>query len=236
MTGSAADAERDRPRVRAERSDSIRNRAAVIAAAQSVLAREGLDAPLERIAAEAGVGIGTVYRHFPTRPDLWQEVLCEPLHAMLTLVERALADPDPWNGFADYIRESCALEADKNGGYVNIMTTGFRGAPELLELRAAIQDRVVRLFERAHAAGVIRDDLTVEDLIFITLSNSRIIEVTREVAPTAWKRNVELFLDGVRAERAHPMSEPPMTPAQILKAIMAMRPPRRSTPRTAAND
>jgi AcrR family transcriptional regulator len=204
-------------RVRALRSDSIRNRSAIVAAAQRVLARDGLEAYLATIAADAGVGIATRYRHFPARPELWKAVLADPLRDLLSTAEQALENPDPWEGFAEYVFASCQREADSDG-YVNLMTTRFDDAPELLTIRSKIQDCLVAVFDRAQATGAIRSDLTVEDLIFITLSNSRIIEVTRTIAPTAWKRNVELFLEAVRPRQARELTEPPMTPNQVLRA------------------
>jgi AcrR family transcriptional regulator len=202
------------PRVRAPRSDGIRNREWLIAAAQKVLAREGLDAPLEHIAAEAGVGIATLYRNFPSRAELWNVVLEKPLQAQLDAVERALTEADAWTGVSGWIVQSCALEAGSDG-FVNLMSTHFAEASTLRALRATIQDRIESLFARAREAGAIRPDVTVEDLLFITVSNSRVIEVTREIAPTAWRRNVELFLDSIRPERAHPLSEPPLKPVQV---------------------
>ncbi len=212
------------PRQRAERQDSIRNRLALVVVARRVFARAGLGASLECIAAEAGVGIGTLYRHFPTRDDLWEAVLLEPLQHQLDLVERASENPDAWEGLASWIIASCAAEADCDG-YVNLMTTRFEGAPRLREIRASIHRRVDALFDRAHDAGAIRHDLVVEDLIFITLANGRIAEVTRDIAPGAWRRNVELFLDSIRPEAHGPLSEPPMKPAQVSRAMLGQRPP-----------
>ncbi|MEV0715816.1 TetR/AcrR family transcriptional regulator [Asanoa sp. NPDC050611] len=213
-------------RARARRSDSVRNRERLLAAARELFATEGLQAPLDRIATTAGVGPGTLYRHFPTRVALWEAVLEEPLRAQLALVERALANPDRWAGVAGYLMETCGHEAER-GGYLNLMTTRYDGAPRLLEIRTAIQRRITELIRRARTEGAIRPDFTTEDLLFITLSNSAVAEVTREVAPNAWRRNVELFLDSLRPERAHPLSEPPMEPGQVARTMM--RPaPRRS--------
>ncbi|WP_203715805.1 TetR/AcrR family transcriptional regulator [Asanoa siamensis] len=204
---------------RRERSDSVRNRERLLSAARELFAAEGLQAPLDRIATAAGVGPGTLYRHFPTRSALWEAVLEEPLLAQLALVDRALADPDRWAGVAGYILETCALEAER-GGYLNLMTTRFDDAPRLLEIRTRIQRRIVELFSRARAEGAIRPDFTTEDLLFITLSNSRVAEVTRDVAPRAWRRNAQLFLDSLRPERAHPLTEPPLKPSDVARTMM----------------
>lgn len=201
-------------RPRAERSDSVRNRQILTEVAQSVFAAEGLNAPLERIAATAGVGIATLYRHFPSRIQLWEKVLEAPLNSHCELLERALANTDSWQGVEDYITSSCALEAER-GGYLNLMTTRYDGAPRLLAIRARIQQQIDDLFSRARDSGSIRPDFTVEDLTYVMLSNSRIAQVTRAVAPHAWRRNIELFLEAMRPERAHPLRHPPMTPRQV---------------------
>ncbi|MFF1876892.1 TetR/AcrR family transcriptional regulator [Leifsonia sp. NPDC058230] len=204
---------------RAERSDSIRNREKLTAAAQAVFAAEGLNAPMDRIAATAGVGPGTLYRHFPSRLKLWEAVLEEPLRGQLAVARNALANPDRWEGLAEYIVASCEIEAERDG-YLNLMNTRFDGAPGLQAIRAEIQRTVRRLVTLARDEGAVRPDFTMEDLLFIAVSNSKIAEVTRSTAPGAWRRNVELFLDAIRPERAHPLSQRPLTPSQVARSMV----------------
>jgi len=84
------------PRLRA---DAARNRAVIVAVARDVFAEQGLEAPLEAIAARAGVGIATLYRRFPTREKLVAAALTEKVTAYAEAAEQALADADPWAGF-----------------------------------------------------------------------------------------------------------------------------------------
>jgi AcrR family transcriptional regulator len=219
MGERAGDHEAQRRPGRAERSDSVRNRDKILSAAQALFTAEGLNAPMDKVATAAGVGPGTLYRHFPSRLQLWEAVLEGPLSSQLDLVEQALANPDRWAGVAEYLMATCALEAER-GGYLNLMTVRYDGAPRLLALRAQIQRRIGELFNQARDEGAIRADFVVEDLVFITLSNSRVAEVTRTVAPHAWRRNVELFLDSIRPERAHPLSQPAMRPSQVFRSMM----------------
>jgi AcrR family transcriptional regulator len=162
-------------RARAPRRDSLRNREALIEAARLAFAAEGLNASLDAIATSAGVGAGTLYRHFPSRSDLWGVVLVEPLNEQLHLAEEALRNPDKWKGLSGYIMASCALEADSRG-YLNLMTTRLDESETLLALRRRIQ-----------------------------------------------VRNVELFLDGIRPDRATPLTEPPMKPSQVARTMMRPR-------------
>ncbi|MFI5627309.1 TetR/AcrR family transcriptional regulator [Nocardioides sp. NPDC051685] len=210
-----------RPRrpARAERRDSIRNRERIIAAAQAVFQRDGIHAPLDHIAAEAGVGSGTLYRHFPDRLDLWASVLTEPLQAHLATAQAALAADDPWDGLVAYLTSSCELEA-ATSGYLNLMSTHFEGGSELALLRTEIQRATEAVVLRAVDAGVVRSDLVPEDLLFVILSHSKVVEVTGAAAPEAWRRNLAFYLDAFRPEGAHLIDVPPLTPRQVLLSML----------------
>src|SRR5215467_14501247 len=95
---------------RSMRSDARRNRDALLGAARAVFAEHGLDAPLEQVARRAGVAIGTLYRHFPTRVDLVQEIFECKLQAWLDAAERAVAMDDAWAGFTLYVETMCELQ------------------------------------------------------------------------------------------------------------------------------
>jgi len=207
----------DNPR-RAVRSDRIRNRERILGAAREVFAASGIHAPLDRIATAAGVGSGTLYRHFPTRAALWTAVLDEPLKRHLAEVDEALADPDPWEGFSRFVYAICGLDAAP-GGYTGLLNTRFDDAAELQELRAGIQLGITRIFHRAHAAGVIRPDVTTEDLFFIILANTAVVEATRDIAPEAWKRNVALYLDALRPVNSSVLPAPPLSVRELVEAV-----------------
>lgn len=205
--------------VRPPRRDAARNRAALIDAGRCAFARDGLSAALEPIAAAAEVGIGTLYRHFPSRTELWEAALAEPLAAVQAIVDRALAVADPWSAFTGYLHEICGLEAGEDG-VVALMTTRFDGAPALLEARARIQAGVETLFDRAQHAGAIRPDARSTDVAFIMLANDRIIERLGGVAPDAWRRALDLALDGLRTPEPHPLGAAALKPNQIWRALM----------------
>jgi AcrR family transcriptional regulator len=97
------------------RRDAQRNRDAIVGAARQVFCDQGLEAPLEEIARRAGVGIGTLYRRFPSRTELLDAVLADALQAHIDLAERALAMEDPWEGFCFYLEETCRLQATDRG-------------------------------------------------------------------------------------------------------------------------
>ncbi|GAA1505870.1 TetR/AcrR family transcriptional regulator [Nocardioides humi] len=219
MDGSEDSSRRPRRPVRAERRDSIRNRALIVAAAQAVFQRDGIHAPLDRIAAQAGLSSGTLYRHFPDRVALWESVLTEPLQAHLETARTALSTADAWDGLAGYLSASCELEASSSG-YLNLMSTHFLGGSELGTLREEIQQTVEAVVRRAVDTGAARSDLTPEDLLFVVLSHSKVSEVTGAFAPDAWRRNLAFYLDAFRPAAAHQIEFPPLTPRQVLLSLL----------------
>lgn len=194
-SGGTARCPRERRRLRA---DAERNRAALATAARAVFAEQGLDAPLEHIAKRAGVGIATLYRNFPTRNDLLDEVLGETVEAQREIIGRALAEPDPWTGLTCYLGETCRLAATADRAASQTMAVaGLRVLPLLGELVA-----------KAQASGQLRADLAASDLLCVVLGVGRIIELTEAVEPGAWRRQLALALDGLRPEAAHPLPRP----------------------------
>ena len=194
------------------RADAQRNREAVLAAARGVFAELGVEAPLEEIARRAGVGIGTLYRRFPTRLELVDAILTTSVEAHLQAAESALAMADPWEGFVAYLAATGALQAADRATN-DMMSMRLPNAAKAEAAKRRLFELTGRIIARAQASGQLRPDVTQEDLALLAWSNSRIMEATHGVAPEAWRRHLALLLDGFRAERAHPLPVPPLTPA-----------------------
>lgn len=207
--------------VRPMRQDAQRNRAAIVAAARTAFAAQGLDAPLEPVARRAGVAIGTLYRHFPSRLDLVESVFAEKTQAWVEAAEQALAIPDAWDGFAYYLERICELQADDRG-FNDVASMRLASTCGL----EAVKDRAYRLGKRivarAHRAGALRPDVTAEDIAFLLWASTRINEATYSVAPRAWRRHLGLMLDAFRAENAHALPEPPLRPQQVHEAMQVL--------------
>ncbi|MEV6986452.1 TetR/AcrR family transcriptional regulator [Sphaerisporangium sp. NPDC051017] len=201
------------------RRDARRNRDALLAAARAVFASEGLDAPLEQIARRAGVAIGTLYRNFPTRMDLVEAIFLEKLGTWLEHAERALVMDDAWEAFAFYLERLCELQAHDRG-FNDLASMRFPDASCSERARSRIYELSARIVERAQAAGAVRPDVTAEDLALVVWAHTRITEATSAVCPSAWRRHLGLMLDAFRADRAHPLPEPPMRPDQVYKAMV----------------
>ncbi|MEU2621979.1 helix-turn-helix domain-containing protein [Streptomyces sp. NPDC007157] len=209
---------------KALRRDAQRNRDAIVAAARKAFAEQGLDASLEGIAREAGVAIGTVYRHFPSRLDLVEELFTAKFTDLLAAAEEAAAMDDAWEGFCHYLEKLCELQAcdhafnDLISARLPIHALG-RGMFE------RTQERLAQIFCNAQEQGVLRDDVTPEDITFVIWSQMGIIQATRAVAPNAWRRHLHLLLDAFRAQCAHELPEPPLTPQQVEQTLTTLECP-----------
>lgn len=203
------------------RADAARNREALLCAARRVYAERGLDAPLDEIAREAGVGNATLYRHFPGRCALAGAVFADALQQVIAAAETALAEPDPWQGFARHVTFLCRLQATDRA-VADLITTEMGGAPELEELRHRAYQGFVRLAERAKAAGALREDFVPEDLVLVLMANAGVVHRTAAAAPEAWNRFVDLVLDGLRSGAATHAAAP-CPGADSVRRAMAQR-------------
>ncbi|AVH61334.1 TetR/AcrR family transcriptional regulator [Streptomyces dengpaensis] len=185
-----------------------------MAAARKAFAEQGLDASLEGVAREAGVAIGTVYRHFPSRLDLVEELFTAKFTELLGAVEEAAAMDDAWEGFCRYLEKLCELQAGDRA--FNDLVSGRSPLPTLgREMFERAKELVVQIFRNAQEQGVLRADVIPEDIAFVVWSQAGIIQGTRAIAPTAWRRYLHLMLDAFRAEGAHELPEPPLAPQQF---------------------
>lgn len=196
---------------RALRSDAQRNRDRLLTAARELFAERGIDVAMADIARHAGVSNGTLYNRFPTREDLIEAAFTDRLETMSALATQALADEDPWRGFAGYLTAVCELLA-ADRGFNEVAGRGLPPSPAARRLQEEGQAAVTKLLDRARQAGALRDDLTLEDLAFVIWGISRTVEMTADFAPRLWRRHLALLLDGFRAEAAHPLPEPPLPP------------------------
>jgi AcrR family transcriptional regulator len=208
------------------RKDAQRNRDAILSAARAAFAAHGVDAPLEGVARHAGVAIGTLYRHFPSRLCLVEAVFIGKAQAWVEAAEQALSFPDAWDGFAYYLERLCELQSDDRG-FNDVACMRMASACCLEETKDQAYRLGRRIVRRAQRAGSVRRDITAEDIAFLLWGSTRITEATYAVAPGAWRRHLGLMLDAFRAENAHRLPEPPLAPQQLHEAMLALADPSR---------
>ncbi|WP_329087473.1 TetR/AcrR family transcriptional regulator [Actinomadura citrea] len=201
---------------RPPRADAVRNRDKLVAAGAAVFGERGLDAPLEEVARRAGVSIGTLYNHFPARENLFDAIFPARLAALDKIVERSLAEPDPWSGFVGYIEGLFALQAEDRG----LNDALARRYPLAAELNAACDrgfDHLVTITARAKEAGDLRPDFEPQDVVPLMWAMSQVIRESADAAPDAWRRCLGFFLDGLRAEAARPLPVSALTAEQMAR-------------------
>jgi AcrR family transcriptional regulator len=183
--------------VRKPRSDAVRNRERLLEAAGDVFSAGGPDASLEAVARRAGVGIGTLYRHFPTREALFEAVYRHEVDQLGDLAEALQREADPVEALRRWLHANVRLVGTKKGMVAALALATYRPS----EVQAASYERlratVGSLLERAVAAGAIRADITPDDLLRALAGMSYNVYDTPDWQRTAL-RLVDIFVDGLR--------------------------------------
>jgi AcrR family transcriptional regulator len=180
------------------RRDARHNRDQIIAAARTAYAQAGLDVPMREIARQAGVGIATLYRRFPTARDLVTAVFEDRFAACMTAIDQALADPDPWQGFALFIRTVCELQvADR--GFTEAFYAQHPGPDRVQAQREDVLARFADLTRRAQDSGQLRPDFAPADLSLILLATSGLRGPGAGATLAASRRLVAYLLESFQA-------------------------------------
>jgi len=166
-------------------------RGRILAAAASVFAREGLDAPVPAVAAEAGIGVGTVYREFASKQALVAALVVERLERHRADVCRALAEEDPGTALEDLLWRAAERQASDH-----VFGAALAAAGDDPEVRAAtgrVQRPMARLLRAAREQGSIRDDVTAADFRVVFAALRGVGAEGRD-----WRRALDLLLGGLR--------------------------------------
>ena len=177
------------------RADARRNREKVLAAARSVFAEHGSDAQMDEVARRAKVGVGTVYRHFPTKEALFAALLQDAFARIAERSRDALDHEDPWQAFVALMWDAGeSLAGDRALSEAMQADLTMEPCPGQLELA----DITAKLIARAQAAGTMRPDAVVDDvpMLMCGIGSATI----RKLAYSAsWRRHLAIVLDGLRA-------------------------------------
>src|SRR2546421_2059883 len=179
------------------RADARRNHDAVIAAAKQLFADQGLNAQMPDVAKVAKVGVGTVYRHFPTKEDLIAALAAERFERLAEKAREGIAAEDPWEGICEFIRFAAQIQADDRG-----LCEVMGSRPEVMDAAArqvGLPELCDKLVKRAQRSGDLRADLEWQDIPMIACGMGRITQTTVGPARGRWPRLVEIVLDGLRA-------------------------------------
>lgn len=195
---------RERPPLRA---DARRNREAVLAAARERFGELGTECQMEDIARTAGVGVGTVYRHFPNKEALIGALVRDRFDRLAERAAEALEEDDPWDAFCDFMRFSAGLKASDRG-----LTERLASEPSLCGeavRESGLMDLTAELIAKAQGSGKMRSDFTVEDVPTMLRGIGQLSAAENQGVPgPGWERFLEIMLDGLRApETAEPADQ-----------------------------
>jgi AcrR family transcriptional regulator len=182
----------DIPLPRPKRADARRNYDKLVAAARDAFTDNGTSAPLDDVAERAGVGIGTLYRHFPTRQALLEAVYVDEVEAMARAAED-LSELPPWDALSQWLHQYVGFAATKRA----LNEALLEAAPDsdvLLTCRTAIAGAGTALVERAQRAGVVRADTNFLDVVRMVGG----IAMVPTADPGQKERMLEIALDGLR--------------------------------------
>lgn len=203
------------------RADARRNTEKLRIAALTVFQEKGLHVPLEEIAQRAGVSSGTLYNRFGSREALIDAVMPElAADSLGRVAKRAIAERDPWEGFASYVMGVCELQASCPA--LNDVISRRYASEQLTAICRVTEERERYIIDRAQREGLLRADFTREDLLFIFWSTAMLVRHTTDAAPDAWRRSVGFLLDGLRADAAHPLPAAPLTRDQMEEVMFRL--------------
>jgi len=180
------------PRMRA---DARRSRAKLLEAATAAFAEKGADAPLEDIARRAGVGIGTLYRHFPTRLDLQAAVYRSQVETVCAAADEYMTSNTPDQALAGWLRAMVAYLSTKRGLSRVLVDALGKDSQLMSSCWGAMNDAAERLMTRAQEAGMLRDDIKPIDVLRLVHG----VVIATERAPEETDRLLGLMLDGLRS-------------------------------------
>ncbi|MBV8422124.1 MAG: TetR/AcrR family transcriptional regulator [Hyphomicrobiales bacterium] len=182
---------------RKPRADAARNRERLLETAADIFGAGGPDASLEAVAKRAGLGIGTLYRHFPTREALFEAVYRREVDQLSDLAERLACEVEPVEALRRWLHANVRLVATKKGMVAALALAAHRPS----ELHAYSSDRLTKavglLINRAVKADEIRADITPEDLLRALVGMSYNVHNTPDWRKTAL-RIADVFVDGLR--------------------------------------
>jgi len=177
------------------RADAVRNRARIVAAAEQLLASRGIAVSVDEIAREAGVGVGTLYRHFPTKEDLFEAILLQRLERLVTQAEAYAGSDDPGAGFFDFLSGWIGAAAASRDLADGMAQAGYDAHAMTAGIKQRLYDALEVLLERAQAGGAARDDIGIDDLR--VLLNGACMGV-RDAEDERRARVIEVWCDGLR--------------------------------------
>lgn len=180
------------------RADALKNRRRILEVAEAVFASEGVSVPIDTIAERAGVGVGTLYRHFPTKETLFEAIVMARIEDMMEAAEVHAHDEDPVEGLFEFLHEFARGAAAKHDLFDAMSSAGVDFKSQCSEMIDDLKRRVDVLLQRAVEAGDVRSDITTDEVIGLMVGACH--AVSSDLA--SLDRMVDVVCGGLRSASA----------------------------------
>jgi AcrR family transcriptional regulator len=180
------------------RADARRNRERIMSSGRELFAQRGEGVQMDEIAAHAGVGVGTLYRHFPDKQALLTAMARERFQEFSEIAAKSEEIDDPLESLENALVTSLAGVEGDTGFQFAMMSSGELEWEGIEEQKAAFEESFTRILQRAQAAGVVRPDLVFDDFPMILCGITSTMYF--KPGPSDWKRHLDLVLGGLRVE------------------------------------
>lgn len=178
------------------RADARRNYERIVATARTAFLEQGPEAPLDDIARRAGVGAGTLYRHFPCREALMEAVYSDDIQRMSDLAYQLLEDHTPGEAIKLWMREQIGFAIQKRGLSATLKAALNRDSTIFTLCKQILQDAAATILKAAQESGDVRQELEARDLLLLAHS----VAITTEANPDAAERLIAVMIDGLKPQ------------------------------------
>ncbi|MEV6237045.1 TetR family transcriptional regulator [Lentzea sp. NPDC051838] len=182
------------------RADAARNRSLLLEAAVEEIALHGVDAPVAAIAARAGLGKGTVFRHFPTKHDLIAAIVLDRVERLTALALELAEAPDAGAAVLEFLRF-----AARQRQQLDLQVLAADLGVDVGEAQMRMSAAITALVDRARSAGALRSDVTGTDVMLLMCVPNDVVKHVPDGRPDLWERYLAIVFDGLRPEGAHPL-------------------------------
>lgn len=180
------------------RKDAVLNRERIVKGARELFAIRGLEATHNEVAHFTGVGVGTVYRRFPTKEALVDAIFEDGVDEITALGDTALNQADSWQGLVFFVEQMCQLTARDRGLREALLGRTY-GGDRVQAARLRLDPVVAKVVEKAQADGHLRADIGETDLPLVSVIAGAVTEFAGDSRPDLWRRYVAIFLDGLHS-------------------------------------
>lgn len=222
------------------RRDAERNRQLILDTAKIVFAQRGLEASLDEVAHEAGLGVGTVYRRFPNRDALIDALFDDMLASIERIVAESQALPRAWDGLLHFM--TAMLESQGRDKALRDLMLSRQKALHLCDMdqekedvvRQTVEPALYAMIDRAQAEGDLRPDVVATDVGVLLISAVGVVDFTAPVDSEVWRRHLAVLVDGLRARpdgMTTVLAPPPLNDKQLDECMTGWKYGTRDTPR-----